>query len=106
MYDSFIFAFLIVVIKIEFVIMIIKFISSFFSKDIIKIAFNAAFLLLFDFGCLCIFNINNFEHASLFAMLLSMYFFTIIIDSNDIIASFRHKETVDNNNVKRQGVRA
>lgn len=104
MYASFIFAFLIVVIKVEFVIMIIKFISSFFCKDIIKIAFNAGFLLLFDFCFLCFFNINNFEQASLFAIFLSLCFFTIIIDSSDIIASFRHNETVDNNNIELQTI--
>lgn len=89
-YDALKIATSIVLIKIEFMTMIIKFISSLFSKDIIKIAFNAISLLIFDFCCFLIFNINSVDDFFLFTMLLSMYYFLLV------------SITVDNNNIKLQ----
>lgn len=105
MYDALRFATSIVLIKIEFMIMIIKFICSFFSKDIIKIAFNAVFLLLFDFGCLLVFNTNGVDNAFIFTMFLCMYFVIIIFDSGNIIRIFGPDKTVDNNNIKLQKIK-
>ena len=89
-YDALKIATSIVLIKIEFMTMIIKFISSLFSKDIIKITFNAISLLIFDFCCFLIFNINSVDDFFLFTMLLSMYYFLLV------------SITVDNNNIKLQ----
>lgn len=84
--------------KIEFVIMIIKFICPLFSKNRVKIAVNAVFLLLFDLGCLLVFNSADCDFF-MFAIFLCL-FIEIIFNSSDIIAAFEPDKTVDNNNSK------
>lgn len=78
------------ILKIEFVIMIIKFIVSIFQKNKMKIAFNAIMLLLFDFFYI---YYNNSNDAKLIATFLMIYTIIIFFISN----LFESSKDVDNN---------
>lgn len=76
------------ILKIEFVIMIIKFIVSIFQKNKMKIAFNAICLLLFDF--FYIYH-NHSNDANLIATFLIIYTM-IIYSTSDMFESSKDVE--------------
>lgn len=95
MYNEVWWAVYLFVLKIEFVIMILKFISSLFSKNRVKITVNAVFLLFFDLCWLLVFNISDCDRFK-FVSILDIIFIMFISLLGDINKTFKPDKTFDN----------
>lgn len=88
MYDEYLIKTCMYILKIELLIMILKFTFSIFGKNRIKIVVNVISLLIFYFFCLLYINIDNFPFSVLFIIFVILFYLSI-----EIIHKFVSNET-------------